>query len=73
MTQNKLEQPIEAFVFASAVTWALFAFFEIMVPYTEHRERMIKKCEDRGGFIYEQQNQETVCIKKDIIVIDLNK
>jgi len=57
------------FLFAAFVTWVPFAFFEIHQPFVEKQERYRTACEEKGGFVYSRQNEETKCISKDHIIL----
>jgi len=57
--------------FALFVTWIPFSIFEIYIPAVEKKVRYEEKCEALGGFVYEKQNEETRCTKKDYITIPL--
>jgi len=58
-------------LFSVIVTWIPFAFFEIHQPFVEKQLRYQTECESKGGFVYERQNEEKRCIKKDYITIPL--
>jgi hypothetical protein len=69
--EDDLMEIAKVFLFALAVTWVPFAFFEIHQPFVEKKLRYERQCEEKGGFVYERQNEETRCIKKDYITIPL--
>jgi hypothetical protein len=56
-------------VFAAVITWIPFSIFEIYIPYVEKEVRYQVTCEAKGGFVYQRQNEEKRCIKKDYIII----
>jgi hypothetical protein len=58
-------------IFAAVVTWIPFSIIEIYIPAVEKQVRYEKECEAKGGFVYEKQNEEKRCIKKDYITIPL--
>lgn len=64
---------VKPFLIAIAVTWVPFSIVEIHNPYVEKKLAYEKACADKGGFVYDRQNEETKCIRKDYIVIGISK
>lgn len=69
--ENDLEEIAKILLFALVVTWIPFAIFEIHQPFVEKQEAYRIACEAKGGFVYDQQNEEKKCIKKDYITIQI--
>jgi len=69
--ENDLKEITKILLFAVVVTWIPFAFIEIHNPFVEKQLRYQKECEGKGGFVYERQNEEKRCIKKDYITITI--
>ena len=56
---------------AALVAWILFYAFEIFIPHVDDSKSYEQKCNDLGGFVANFQNSEKMCIKKDIILIEV--
>ncbi len=59
------------FIMTFVITWPIFYIIEILIPHTEENMRYERECAAKGGFLYEQQNEERKCIKKDYLIIPL--
>jgi hypothetical protein len=48
-----------------------FAYFtfDVVGPYAEKVKQFEESCSKRGGMVYEQRGQPTICIKKEILKI----
>ena len=60
-------------LFAAVVTWIPFSIIELYIPAVERQIAYETACEKAGGFVYEKQNEETKCIKKDFITIPIKR
>lgn len=60
-------------IFAAVVTWVPFSIIELYIPAVDRQIAYEKACTEAGGFVYEKQNEEKKCIKKDYIVIPIKK
>lgn len=69
--ENDLAEIAKILGFALFVTWIPFSIFEIYIPAVEKKIRYEEECKAKGGFVFEQQNEETRCIKVDYITIKL--
>ena len=56
---------------AALFTWTLFYAFEVFIPYVNETKEFDNRCDRLGGFVANFQNKEKVCIKKDIILIEV--
>ena len=56
---------------ATLFTWTLFYIFEVFIPYVDVANEFEHECDRLGGFVANFQNKEKVCIKKDIILIEV--
>ncbi len=63
--------PWMPFIMAFVVTWPVFFIIEIHNPHVEDNMRYERECTAKGGFVYDQQNEERKCIKKDYLIIPL--
>jgi hypothetical protein len=57
------------FVVSFIVVWPIFSINEIIIPQINASVEYEKKCRDAGGFVYDRQNQDRICIHKDYIII----
>jgi len=60
-------------LFSATVTGIAFYIFEVFIPAVELQVAYEKECESKGGFVYNQQNEEKKCIKKDYITISIKQ
>lgn len=51
------------------VTGCAYYTFDIIGPYANQQKEYQKKCELKGGMVYEERSKPKICIKKDIIKI----
>jgi len=73
MTKPEKEDDVlemfKLFAFAIVVTWIPFSIFEIYIPFVDKEIAYQKKCEEKGGFVYSEQNHEKICIRKDYVIV----
>lgn len=72
MTSNRNNDLVEilyVFLLAGLITWIPFFLIEVYSPAVDKMIKYEQDCKDRGGFVFNEQNKEKICIKEDYIVI----
>ena len=68
---NDSGSAITPIALAALFTWILFYTYEVFIPHVEDSKSYEQKCDELGGFVANFQNSEKMCIKKNIIIIEV--
>lgn len=58
-------------IISALIVSITFYIVELYIPSVVKKSQYYKKCESRGGFVYNEKNKEIMCINKDYLIINL--